>query len=572
MISSATVSNWKRLHTDTNGRLTKRANKRNSQKRMIPIEYLLHKENASDIEIILSMIEKNNWEIQDVMYSLCLNCVDNAGITEKESVKRVMDAYKQCEVIEPLRCIEIPSDEFDFVGAVYQSVLIEGSKNKMGSYYTPLGVSHKMTKELIFSDNQTFLDPCCGSGSFLLSLSVRNPQQIYGVDTDPVAVMIAKFNLLCKYADYDFAPQIYCYDFIEPQSLIADERITEDTLFDYICTNPPWGAVTSQLNYSDHITSGEAFSIFFVESFMRLKPDGIIRFLFPESILNVKTHKDIREYILSHCRLESITFYQESFTGVVTSYVDIKASRTACGESVDFYLPDGHCKIEISSFRQSENVVFHPISSADREIIEKVNAVSPHSLADSIWALGIVTGDNKKKLFDSPGPGMEPIYTGKEISPYLLLPVRKYIVYDRKQFQQAARDEYYRAPEKLVYKFISNKLVFAYDDTRSLFLNSANIVIPDIPDMSVKTVMAFLNSDLYQFLYTKLFGEIKILKGNLTKLPFPSIDQKTNDEIESLVDNILSTGGHEDVEKIQTMVYSVFHLTEKQIQHIKENT
>lgn len=40
--------------------------------------------------------------------------------------------------------------------------------------------------------------------------------------------------------------------------------------------------------------------------------------------------------------------------------------------------------------------------------------------------------------------------------------------------------------------------MFAYDDTSSLFLNSANILIPNIPGMSTKTVLAFLNSSLYR--------------------------------------------------------------------------
>ena len=96
---------------------------------------------------------------------------------------------------------------------------------------------------------------------------------------------------------------------------------------------------------------------------------------------------------------------------------------------------------------------------------------------------------------------MEKIYTGKEIKPYFLEQARHYIFYQRQALQQTAKEEYYRAKEKLVYKFISKKLVFAYDNTGSLFLNSANILIPSIPNMSIKTVMAFLNTPLYQFLY-----------------------------------------------------------------------
>ena len=143
--------------------------------------------------------------------------------------------------------------------------------------------------------------------------------------------------------------------------------------------------------------------------------------------------------------------------------------------------------------------------------------------------------------------------------------------YDRSQFQQVAKDEIYRSPEKLVYKFISDKLVFAYDDNKSLFLNSSNILIPSIPGMSVKTVMAFLNSDLYSFLYRKLFGEIKILKGNLLELPFPAISVETNTEIEQIIDQIIISQDASLVGTLQKIIYDVFQLTEEEVKYINSH-
>lgn len=98
--------------------------------------------------------------------------------------------------------------------------------------------------------------------------------------------------------------------------------------------------------------------------------------------------------------------------------------------------------------------------------------------------------------------------------------------------------------------------MFAYDDSSSLFLNSANILIPNIPGMSTKTVLDFLNSSLYQFLYEKLFGELKVLKGNLSELPFPKIDSKTNNELSLMVDEIIYEGKNNQKE-IDEIVYSI---------------
>ena len=106
--------------------------------------------------------------------------------------------------------------------------------------------------------------------------------------------------------------------------------------------------------------------------------------------------------------------------------------------------------------------------------------------------------------------------------------------------------------------------MFAYDDSSSLFLNSANILIPNIPGMSTKTVLAFLNSSLYQFLYEKLFGELKVLKGNLSELPFPKIDPKTNNELTNLVDEIIYKGKNNQ-EEIDKIVYRLFGLDKEMI-------
>ena len=135
--------------------------------------------------------------------------------------------------------------------------------------------------------------------------------------------------------------------------------------------------------------------------------------------------------------------------------------------------------------------------------------------------------------------------------------------------QQVAKEEIYRAPEKLVYKFISSKLVFAYDDSSSLFLNSANILIPQIQGMSMKSVMAFLNSELFQYVYMELYGDVKILKGNLMQMTFPQVSQKEDQRLVQMVDEILE-GAVSKQDEINRYVFDFYGLTERQIQNVKE--
>ena len=565
-ISDATLRNWEKLNTGTNGRLTTRANKRKSKKRVLPMEYISNEDNIAFIQNTLDYIDENSIDIMSAILSLGISLLKKANIYNHRHVKTTLEEYASIAVIDELVSSNLPTNEFDILGLIYQSYLQEGKKNIIGSYYTPQKIVYNMTKDFDLSNGALFFDPCCGSGAFLLTVSANEPNQIFGVDKDKVAVLISKINLLLKYKDKEFFPQVYCIDFLMDRSIMQQHPIFEKK-FDYIATNPPWGAVNSKSNIYA-ITSKETFSYFFVKAFEQLKENGTIKFLFPEAILNVKVHKDIRQFILDHAGLVSITIYDDRFSGVTTKYIDIECGNGAYKNSFNVYTGSKKRTVEMKTVQETENLVFNLLSDYDLSIIKLVKSMGKYSLQNSIWALGIVTGDNKSKLFSEYHDGMERIYTGKEIQPYVLRPAKNYILYDRANLQQVAKEEIYRAPEKLVYKFISNKLVFAYDNSASLFLNSANILIPNIPSMSSKSVMAFLNSSLFQFMYIKLFGEVKILKGNLIELPFPELSTTDNAKITSLVDELLG-GNSAKREEIENYIFSFYGLTNEQITHVR---
>lgn len=561
-ISLATAKNWQRLNVDSTTRLTTRANKTMSKKTAIPIEYLSDIGNALLINHIVDYVKSNNIEVFVAIYTIAKKLLLQSNILESLHVQKTLNAYPNT-IDNYLFSLDYPLNERDILGTIYQSISIEGDKNQQGAYYTPEKIVRNMTLWLSFENNELFLDPCCGSGSFLIELNAH-PSQLFGIDNDKIAVFICKVNLLLKYKSEVFTPQIYCADFLDENSLYC--LPIRNINFDYIITNPPWGANCK--SKSQEIVSNESFSLFFVKSFSLLNKHGKIRFLFPEAVLNVKAHKDIRLFMLTHGNIESISIYDDMFTGVTTHYVDIAMSQNADNSFINVYTSKKLFTVDKKSFYTTENLVFNFQSNLDIDIIQRVKRIGVYNLRNSIWALGIVTGDNKQKLLSTQISGAEPIYTGKEIQPYCLRQFKYYIVYNRSDFQQVAKDEYYRATEKLVYKFISNKLVFAYDDSQSLFLNSANILIPNIPNMSIKTVMGFLNSELYQYLYSTLFSEIKILKGNLIELPFPEITSAQNEIITDYVQRII-TGEQNYINRLQDIIYSIFDISEEQKEYIR---
>ena len=533
------------------------------------MEYVTNKNNVSFIKKTLDCIDENHIDIMSAFFSMGIGLLRQNGIYEKKHVAKVLAEYSDIPVDEELSNLVLPKDEFDILGLLYQSYLQEGDKNIAGSYYTPQKIACNMTKDFAFSNGELFFDPCCGSGAFLLSAAVRHPNQLFGVDSDRIAVFVAKLNLLVKYSDIEFEPQIYCLDYLMGYSVIQPHPVFLKC-FDYIATNPPWGGMDNRWCDVDAITSNETFSCFFVKAYDQLKASGTIRYLFPEAILNVKVHKDIRKFIIEKAGLISITIYDDVFSGVMTKYVDIKCGKDIGNREFSVYADGRKWNIDIRTIYETDNLIFNLLSNDDLSIVRMAKEKGKYFLRDSVWGLGIVTGDNKRKLFPEYHDGMEMIYTGKEIQPYTLKQARYYILFNRAELQQVAKDEVYRAQEKLVYKFISNRLVFAYDASQSLFLNSANILVPSIPGMSIKTVMAFLNSDLFQFLYLKLFGEVKILKGNLAELPFPEISVDMDKKISELVDAVLNgeTAKRDDIESI---IFAIFGFSDEQKNYIRRN-
>ncbi|MCF0233883.1 MAG: N-6 DNA methylase, partial [Thermoguttaceae bacterium] len=465
-----------------------------------------------------------------------------------------------------------PPDEFDFLGAVYQTLSSEGAKNRAGSYYTPRQIAANAAKNWDFSGGATFLDPCCGGGAYLLALNGAAPSQIFGIERDPTAAFIARINLALKFPDAPEPPQIFAFDFLRECATFARTGSLSPSAqilarrFDYIATNPPWGAASADVAPAE-IVSRETFSSFFVYAARLLKPGGTARFLLPEAALNVAAHQDLRRFLLETGRVVAVERVREKFAGVTTACVEIEFQNAPPAPRVIFRENGVAKSAPIEAFRVAPTCVFAALDDLDLQIIRRAKTLQKYDLHASRWGMGIVTGDNKSTLKDAPGPGLEPIYTGREVGRYALAPPRKFLRFDRSRLQQAAPDEFYRAPEKLAYRFISNRLIFAYDDGGSLFLNSANLLEPRVPGTSVKTALALLNSELFNYLRAKTFGGVKILKSELLELPFPEISPADDDALSRLVDRARVGDVAADAE-IQRRIFRIFQLTPPEIARV----
>lgn len=435
----------------------------------------------------------------------------------------------------------------DILGLLYISLKNLGERKASGAYYTPT----RVVKRLVDNLKETggirgkILDPCCGTGNFYLQLPDEvEVCDIFGKDIDPISVQIARINLVLRYRVTEFK---HLYQNIRVEDYLLDE---DQQNYDCILGNPPWGyeftaGEAEQLKQMFPVVSGknvESYDVFLQQSIRRISRKGKIAFVLPEAVLNVKSHQGIRQAILDSSRIQVIDYLGNAFDKVQCPAIIMQLAKEKFSTK-GMKISIGNQAFTISTERKIGTSCFNfHMEDQDYLIFDKIGRTQKacYLKHQADFALGIVTGDNRKYITDKKKKNNEIVLKGANIYKYSMEPADCYIQFVPEHFQQVAPVEYYRAPEKLLYRFISNQLVFAYDNHQTLSLNSCNIVIPHIPGLSVKYILAVLNSRTAQFWFCRKFNSIKVLRNHIEQLPIPKAGEKTQQEIIAYTDRLIA--------------------------------
>jgi predicted RNA methylase len=468
----------------------------------------------------------------------------------------------------------------DTLGLLYISLKNIGSRKAKGAYYTPTEVVEKLISSLFggrHTSGKKVLDPCCGTGNFLLSLPERiKPQNIYACDIDEMSVKLARINMLLKHGT-EYA------DIIRNNIRVCDYLNHDFTeKFDFIIGNPPWGydytaAEKKQLRerYKSAKRCIESYDIFTEQAVYDLEKDGITSFVLPSAILNVKAHKPIRKIILGLTSLKYIEYLGEAFDNVQCPSVIMQIKKDGRAfNTKGMTVKDGKKNYKINTKREvSADYFGFRVTDDEYNVLKKINSVKNKVTLknNADFALGIVTGDNKKYLSSIKTEDNEAVLRGCDICKFYYKAPKNHIRFTPEKFQQCADEKYYRADEKLFYRFISSKLVFAYDNKKTLSLNSTNILIPRIESLDIKYITAVLNSSVAQFYFEKNFGSIKVLKSHIERIPIPFVDEDVQEKIIAGVDEIISEKDKDGrlYEKLDSEVARLYGITDSEFDIIK---
>ena len=565
------------------------------------VQTVLTTASESDIELSESLIGYLLAECATQLVGYCLNR-RVVHLYDYLNDKTVLGIYS--ELVSDLIDTESTAQEFisnnpelfsslytyeaneDILGLLYISLKNLNNRKATGSYYTPTEIVNKLIQRL--EENHSLLtkriiDPCCGTGNFLLQLPQDlKVENIHGSDIDETSVKIARINIALK---YNVTSIEILYRNFQVRNYLFE---ASDDKYDIVIGNPPWGFDFSEHEklslkakyYSANGKTVESYDVFIEQSIRELNQDGVLSFVLPEAILNVRAHTPLREFLIQNASIEYLEMLGNTFDKVQCPCIILQIAKSRKGLNTNgMRVNDGQREFTITQTRTVSAELFSFQSTDEEyEIIEKLNSLTNKTFiaGHGIFALGIVTGNNKEYITHTKDEMNEMVLKGSDVFKYCYIKSDNYIKFIPESFQQVAPTEYYRAKEKLLYRFICDQLVFAYDNNQTLSLNSCNILIPTFDNLSIKYVMAVLNSSIAQFFFKKIFNSVKVLRSHIEQIPIPIIDEKEQIRIIELVDRLMNETDSKKIQNLYLEIDSVlakkYNLTGKELKYIQTQT
>jgi type I restriction enzyme M protein len=261
----------------------------------------------------------------------------------------------------------------DVKGMAYETIVSNTLKQEAGQFFTPRNIVKAMVEMLDPKETDRILDPCCGSGGFLVmaldhvrkqiakelfpdldgplliekynSIEVNNKvktyaeNSIFGFDFDPDLKKAARMNMVMAgdghanifhvnslaYPNWEHPEEIerikksLSRSFENMKDLESLYGLDARGKFDMIFTNPPFGAkvkVEEEIASRYHLSKfSDAPEILFIEAcYDYLKPGGKMAIVLPDGILGNPNTLPVREWILDKFKiLASIDLAVEAF-------------------------------------------------------------------------------------------------------------------------------------------------------------------------------------------------------------------------------------------------------------------
>ncbi|MFX1569651.1 MAG: N-6 DNA methylase [Promethearchaeota archaeon] len=310
----------------------------------------------------------------------------------RDKFKNVMNANEQITlteelvylVVEELQEISLLESSKDIFSDAFEIFVSKILKDEGGQFFTPPNIIEFMVNYLNPNTNSKVLDPACGHGGFLLETKnllwskiesnesrIKSISNLFGIDKD---LFLAKISKLYLEILSNGNSNIFCEDSLDPESYRSPaKQLIKNDEFDYILTNPPFGAkipisdkkilkkyelahvwknVNSKWEVQDKLVKQQSPQVLFIERCVQLlKNGGKLGIVLPEGIFGNVTDHYIWEYLILKGKiLGIISLDQNTFQPYTCNKTSIlffqKLNNTPENYMIDFAIVEnvGHDK------------------------------------------------------------------------------------------------------------------------------------------------------------------------------------------------------------------------------------
>jgi len=268
--------------------------------------------------------------------------------------------YQIVGIIEPYTLLETGADKhgIDIKGAMFEIFLKGTFRGPLGQFFTPREIIDFMIGVVDAKDNETVLDPGCGSGGFLIGAMRKvwsdlhekyiqgkiddleeqkksyAENKLFGMDINERLAWVAKMNMVFHGDGHGGIVHSNALTLTTRNKALVTKK------YDVILTNPPFGSkindpkILSDARFKEISRTKLAEVLFLTLCINLLKPYGRLGIVLPDGILTNSSLKFVRDYIKKETIVKAVvSLPQETFmpygSGVKASLIFLEKKNPA---------------------------------------------------------------------------------------------------------------------------------------------------------------------------------------------------------------------------------------------------
>jgi len=285
---------------------------------------------------ITKILEYKGNDLYEEFKEFILNCISQIFNNIYSKDDYIFNTPNKNDILELIRIISKINISSDFIdnfaqlnGDIHEMFLkYQGNviSKELGQFFTPRIVIDKIIndcgfKELIDSlegNNLSLFDPCMGTGGVLLYTynsckNKINSNLIYACDVEKDTIKMGIASLIITTNKYNS-------NIIRCNSLTENPYLFNNTKFDVIFTNPPFGTKNNYKELKEYfkdkedlfkeiypINTNKGTNLFIQSIIYQLKDNGLACIILPDGeIMTGKSNLNIRKFILDRCKIHKI--------------------------------------------------------------------------------------------------------------------------------------------------------------------------------------------------------------------------------------------------------------------------